>query len=145
MEELRKQVRVEICGGEVSLPVDMGIIETIERVYNMNVNFAVVALQNPAQVKVTQLAEVYNSWLKAGHYEQLGANRGDIRKYIYQADIDDINRLTGAIMGAALHFRKAISGDDMDTLAKGESIQQEGLETKKPSSDQEQAPNSSKS
>lgn len=143
MQDLRKQVRVALCGGEVALPVDMAVIEIIERVYDLNVNFAVVALQNPAQVKLTQLAEVYLSWLRPGHFEQLNVKRADVREYIYTADIDQIDVLSGAVMGAALHFRKAISGDDMDALAKGGSIQQESLETKKPSSDHEQAPNCS--
>lgn len=144
MSGLKKQVRVELCGAEIALPVNMALIEIIERVYDTNVNFAVVALQNPAQVKLTQLAEVFLSWMSAGHFEQLGVKRADVREFIYKADMDVIDRLTGAIMGSALHFREAISGDDMETLAKGKSIQQEDLETKKLSSDPEPVPNSTK-
>lgn len=134
MNELKKQVRIDLCGGEISLPVNMSIVEIIERVYGININFAVVALQNPMQVKLTQLAEVYLSWMTAGHYEQLGVSRKDVREYIYTADPDQVDRLSGAIMGAALHYRKAITGDDMDALAEGKNLGAEDSGAKKPSS-----------
>lgn len=132
--DLKRQVTVEIDGQEIHLEVNMRIIEIIERVYNCNVNFAVVALQNPMQVKLTDLADVYGQWLTNGHLEQLEISRKDLRRWVYKADIDTINRLSGAVMGAALHYRHDISGEDMQTLASGRSLEGPTDEEKKPSS-----------
>lgn len=142
--DLKRQVTVEIDGQEVHLDVNMRVIEIIERVYNCNVNFAVVSLQNPAQVKLTDLADVYGAWLTNGHLEQLEISRKDLRRWVYQADIDTINRLSGAVMGAALHYRHDISGDDMQTLASGRSLEGPTDDEKKPSSEAEQPETSTK-
>jgi hypothetical protein len=144
MGDLRKQCQIELCGSDVSLNVDMRLIELIERIYDSNVDVVAVMLTDPRRIKLTQIADVYLAWLTPGQLDSLGTNRADIREYIYKASMDEINKLVGCIQASCLYFRNQISAEDFDTLTRGESLPDE-VDAKKPGSEGDGQPNSTDS
>lgn len=140
MTELRKQVTVGLMGQELHLDIGMSMLEAVEAVYDLNINFVPVILQNSHQVKLTQLADLYLRWLTTGQVEQLGGNRKAIREWIYCADEPEIRVLVGALQAACLYYRRKITADELDILQRGEDLPGKDLPDGEPS--QSSTPNS---
>lgn len=122
---MKKFVELDVCGESFTLPVDMRIIEIIERVYNMNVDLvAATVLVNPAKIRLVDLAQVVEAWL-AGKDTEL--TRRDIKSDVYTKSNDELNKLVGSIQAACMYFRKHIDERQFDLLARGEDLPAEPL------------------
>lgn len=123
MKNIRKTVTLPLGDDEVSLNVDMRIIEVVERIYDVNVDLvATVLLVDPSRVKLTDLAQVVGEWLTPMHFEQLGIKRKDVKELIYTANHAELSKIVGCVQAACLFVRRHITAEELDALARGEDL-----------------------
>src|SRR5688572_1193964 len=102
MRDLKRTLTFPILDQEVTVDVDFRVIETVERVFDMNAD-AVVALFSDAdgrRVQRNKVADVIVGWLA---FKDLGIKRRDIREAVITA-LPDLMRLYTTSIYAALLF-----------------------------------------
>lgn len=123
---MRKFIEMEVCGEVYSLPVDMRVIEIVERVYNQNVDMvAAMVLTNAAQVRLTDLASVVMGWLASK--EGCKLTQREIKEYTYTLDSNGLRVLIGSVQAACLYFRNHITEEQFDLLVRGEDLPAEPI------------------
>ena len=131
MRKINEIINLQFGERDVQLRVDMRLIETVERVYDCNIDIvAAIILSNPMKIKLSQLASVFIEWMTNEQITFIGG-RDAVKEYIYMADEQTLRMYVGAVQGACLFCRNHITADEMSELAAGNDIGQEEVADKK--------------
>lgn len=99
MRDLKRTLVIPVLDQEVTVDVDFRVIETIERVFDMNADAVVALFSDSRKVQRNKVADVIVGWLA---FKDLGVKRRDIREAVITATPDLMSLYTTSIYAALL-------------------------------------------
>lgn len=132
---LRKTITLPVGDDEFEIDVDFRVLEIIERVYDMRAEYVAGLLEQDHRIRRSQVAEVVLGWLSQRSDALVGRRRLDVLEEITTAPEEVLRRYVGAIQGAILFSLKRLSEEDLEKLARGEDLAQQGDAEKKTDDD----------
>lgn len=120
--DMKKTISFEAAGHEFEVPVDFSAIEVVESVYQLNVEMVMTQLADPAMIMRTKVARVISTWPKQ---MPKGLRRQEVYESVVTTDSDNLARYVGTIQGALGFALGYISETQLDTLARGEDLEEE--------------------
>ena len=111
---LKKNINFTICDKKIILPINFQLIEVVERIYDMNVDYvAGILLRDLKNIKISKLCDVICEFV------DLSTSRladKDVRDFVYQCDAKELTKIIAVVQSVCLYMRKYISEEEMELM-----------------------------